>query len=161
MSTRHGNAIVHHGPLSRIEGSDDAPGLSFLKSFLPILDSLDAQPPIANFVVSEVRFIINRGTALSLSELLKMFGMRSQKLQIFRHDVETAWQIEQGTGKWTVGFEGTSTTQLKGDDVLVTVAEMNVWELERTEEAEIKLVEARCWMDPTPVTARAKIVFAK
>jgi hypothetical protein len=68
---------------------------------------------------------------------------------------------KQGTGKWTVGFEGTSTTQFTGDDVPVAVAEMNIWELEKNEEGEIKLAEARCWTDTTPVMARAKIVFAK
>jgi hypothetical protein len=47
MSTRHGKCIVHHGPLGTIDVK--APGLDFLKTFLPIFDSLDA-PPIAKFV---------------------------------------------------------------------------------------------------------------
>lgn len=52
-------------------------------------------------------------------------------------------------------------TQFTGDDVPVAVAEMNIWELEKNEEGEIKLAEARCWMDTTPVMARAKIVVAE
>jgi hypothetical protein len=115
---------------------------------------------VAEFVLPKVRFIINRETTVSLSELLKMFEIRSQKLQMFRHGVETAWQMEQGSGKWTVGFEGKSTTQFRGCCSCHS-CQMNIWELERTEDGEIKPGEARCWMDSTPITARAKIVFAK
>ena len=54
--------------------------------------------------------------------------MRHRMLQVFRHDVTRAWEIERDDGI-TVIFENESTTQFKGDDVQVKVAEMNTWEL--------------------------------
>jgi len=160
MSTRQTPCTIHRGSLEILNPSIDAPGLRFLAQFLPILDSLNAQPPVSAFVSPDLRFIVNRETTLSLAQLSQMFQMRAKNLQLFRHDVELAWQVEREGGRgWTVGFEGTSTTQFRGDEVLVRVAEMNVWELEKGEEGGLRLVEARCWMDPAAVTARAEVIF--
>jgi hypothetical protein len=74
-------------------------------------------------------------------------------LQYFKHDVSKTWEIPR-EGGCTVIFEGVSTTQFKDDDVKIRVGEMNVWELEGSEE--LKLVEARWWMDPSAIHQRVK-----
>jgi len=152
---------IHDGSYETIPDSASE-GLVFLKAFLPLLDSLNnAVPQIRTFVVETAKFVINRDAPVTLEELLEMLQMRGKMLQVFRHDVTRAWEI-QGESGATVIFESESTTQFKGDDVQVKVAEMNVWELRRDRRTSaLKLSEARCWMDPSAVQRRAKEVFRK
>ena len=149
---------VHYGSYETIPDSASE-GLVFLKTFLPVLDSLDAAPQISPFTVETAKFVINRDAPVTLEKLSEMLRMRSKMLQLFKHDVARAWEIA-GESAVTVIFESESTTQFKGDEVQVKVAEMNVWELKRDLKAGVlKLAEARCWMDPSTVQNRAKEFF--
>ena len=150
---------IHHGSYESIP-SNASPGLLFLKMFLPILDSLDEFPPIHHYVSPDARFVINGEAPLSLAKVSEMFGMRRKAVQKFKHDVSVAWEIQREKG-YSVIFEGTSATQFRSDDVECQVAEMNVWELETSGYGEeLKLVEARCWMDPSAVRDRSKVVVS-
>jgi hypothetical protein len=149
---------IHYGSIESIP-THASHGLLFLKSFLPILDSLDESPAITPHVSSTAQFITNRDSPISIESLLGMFRMRHKMLQSFKHDVSKAWEISTEKG-CTVIFESVSTTRFKNDDVKIGVAEMNVWELEREEGSEeLKLVEARCWMNPVAIQNRAKEIF--
>ena len=161
MSTySKGSCLIRTGSYESIP-SDASPGLLFLKQFLPILDSLDEDPPIAQFVSPDVRFIINQEAPTSLAKLAEMLGMRRERVRLFKHDVFKAFEIQREMG-FTVIFESTSTTQFNGDDVKLVVAEVNIWELERQENSgELQLVEARCWMDPSAIQRRAKEIFSQ
>ena len=102
---------------------------------------------------------MNHEPPLWVEILSEMFSIRREMLQLFKHDVLKAWEIQRDRGV-TVIFESVSTTQFKDDDVELEVAEMNVWELEVAEgNGELKLVEARCWMDPAVIQSRAREIF--
>jgi len=150
---------IHHGSRESIP-SNASSGLLFLKTFLPILDSLkEASSSIPGYVSPNAQFIMNHGSPLSVEKLSEMFSIRREMLQLFKHDISKAWEIQR-EGGCTVIFESVSTTQFKGDDVELGVAEMNVWELEVAEgNGGLKLVEARCWMDPAVVQSRAREIF--
>ena len=149
---------IHHGSQESIP-SNASTGLLFLKTFLPILDSLEkASSSIPAYVSPKAQFIINN-EPLSVEKLSAMLSKRREMLQLFKHDVSKAWEIQR-EGGCTVIFESLSTTQFKDDDVELEVAEMNVWELEGAEgNGGLKLVEARCWMDPAVVQSRAREIF--
>src|SRR5271170_3157673 len=148
---------VHYGSHNDIPESASE-GLLFLKSFLPVLDSLDASPPIDPYVFTTTQFVVSRDAPITLKKLSEMHQMRHEMLQVFRHDVSRAWEIERESGI-TVIFESESTTQFKGDDLQVKVAEMNVWELKKGSLGRLRLSEARCWMDPSAVRKRATEFF--
>src|SRR5277367_2617418 len=148
---------VHYGSHNDIPESASE-GLLFLKSFLPVLDSLDASPPIDPYVFNTTKFVINRDAPITLEKLSEMHQMRHKMLEVFRHDVTRAWEMERDSGI-TVIFESESITQFKWDDVQIKVAEMNVWELTRVSVDRLKLTEARCWMDPAAVHKRATEFF--
>lgn len=154
---------IHQGSIDSIS-STSSPGLLFLKTFLPILDSLDETPAITLHVFPQVKFITNGDSPISLENILEMFRMRHKMLQYFKHEVSKAWEIpgKEGGG-CTIIFESVSSTQFKDDEHKIGVAEMNVWELEREgTDGELKLVEAKCWMDPAVIHNHAKeIVGAK
>jgi hypothetical protein len=148
---------VHYGSYETIPDSASE-GLLFLKSFLSVLDSLDASPPIDPYVFNTTQFVLNRDAPITVEKLSEMHQMRHRMLQVFRHDVTRAWEIERDAGI-TVIFESESTTQFKGYDVQVKVAEMNTWELKRVSWGRLRLTEARCWMDPSAVQKRANEFF--
>jgi hypothetical protein len=150
---------IHQGSQESIP-SNASPGLLFLKTFLPILDSLDdASSSIPTYVSPKAQFIMNHEPPLSVEKLSEMFSIRREMLQLFKHDVTKAWEISR-EGGCTVIFESTSTTQFKDDDVELEVAEMNVWELDGLKgDKGLKLVEARCWMDPAVIQGRARAIF--
>ena len=150
---------IHHGSQESIP-LNASPGLLFLKTFLPLLDSLDdASSSISTYVSPKAQFIMNHDPPLSVERLSEMFFTRREMLQLFKHDVSKAWEISR-EGGCTVIFESVSTTQFKGDDVELEVAEMNVWELEGSKgDKGLKLVEATCWMDPAVIQSRARVIF--
>jgi hypothetical protein len=151
---------IHHGSRESIP-SNASRGLLFLKTFLPILDSLaeDVSSSIPAYVSSKAQFIMNHEPPLSFEKLSEMFSTRREMLQLFKHNVSKAWEIQR-EGGGTVIFESVSTTQFKDDDVELEVSEMNAWELEVAEgTGELKLVEARCWMDPAVIQSRAREIF--
>src|SRR5277367_4872629 len=110
---------VHYGSYETISDSASE-GLVFLKTFLPVLDSLDAAPQINAFVVDTAKFVINRDPPVTVEKLSEMLQMRSKMLQLFKHDVTKAWEIENESGV-TVIFESESTTQFRGDEVRIKV----------------------------------------
>ena len=102
---------------------------------------------------------MNHDSPLSVEKLSEMFSTRREMLQLFKHDVSKAWEISR-EGGCTVIFESASTTQFKDDDVGLEVSEINVWELEGSNgDNGLKLVEARCWMDPAVIQTRARVIF--
>jgi hypothetical protein len=161
MTTTNRGCAVHRGSYQSIPSSA-SPGLLFLKLFLPIIDSLDESQSLDRFCLPGAQFHSTLGDPVLLEQLPEIFRKRRDMLQFFSHDVSSAWEIE-GERSCTVIFEGVSRTQFKGDCMSLTVAEMNVWELEREKEGgELKLIQARCYMDPSAVQNRAKqIVEAK
>jgi hypothetical protein len=85
--------------------------------------------------------------------------MRNKRTEKFGHELIKAWDVPGPEGR-TVIFESVSTTRFKGDDMDVLVNEMGMWELEKVDE-EWKLVKARFWMDPGPVSQRAQEFFGQ
>jgi hypothetical protein len=148
---------IHHGSYQSIPPTA-SPGLLFLQAFLPVMDSLDPSPAITPFLTPQTRFLIN-DTQLLQETLTSMHRMRSERLEVFKHDVSIAWDIQHEHGH-TVIFESVSITRFRGDTVDNRVTEMNVWELGSEGGEELKLVEARCCMDPINVQKRAKEFFA-
>ena len=153
MTTR-----VHYGSYENIPNSASE-GLLFLKKFLPILDSLDPAPPISPYLDESAKFVTNRDPPVTPENLSQMHQMRHKMLQLFKHDVSRVFEIPRAGG-CTVIFESKSTTQFKGDDVQVIIAEINIWELEREKgTGKLVLVGASCCMDPSAVQNRAKEFF--
>jgi len=154
---------IHQGGSESIS-NDASAGLQFLKRSLVTLDSLDPDPPVWQFLSKRAQFAINSDPSIPAEDLAKMFSMRHEKLEKFGHEVTRAWDIiEQPGGKrHTVIFDSVSTTQFKGDSVEIKVAELNVWELEdEGENDELKLVTAKCWMNPSAVHERARQLFSQ
>src|SRR5579859_985094 len=133
------SATVHEGSLATIPASA-SPGLTFLRSFLPVLDSLDPSSDISTFCSPSATFAINRSPAVPVTRVMEMLQMRSEKLQTFGHDLKRAWDIPSEDGR-TLIWESISVTRFKVDNVDVLVNEMSVWEIQDIE-GEWKLVRA-------------------
>lgn len=156
---------MHAGPLDRLP-STASPGLLFLQSFIPALDSLEpAGNPIRTFITADALFVVNGQAIGTLAQVTNMIEARSTKLSTFRHDVSKAWDIAEDDGprpRRTVMYESTSVTVFRDDpeQLSVEVAEFNIVELEiRGSQAgsgppQYKAVELRTFMDAKPVHDR-------
>jgi hypothetical protein len=150
---------IHHGAPSAITPSG-SPGLLFLKSFFPLLDSLEPADALKlkNDVLPTAQFIIN-GTSIGTTEqVIPMLSMRAQKLARFKHEVDIIWDIlpAHDQKKRTVMYESTSVTVFKEDKEEVKVREFNIIELEDQGEGSWKAMELRTFMDTSPVRDKGK-----
>jgi hypothetical protein len=152
---------IHQGPYQDIPSSA-SPGLLFLKSFLPLLDSLveDELSQLPALLAPQATFRINNAPPTPAEKVLPMLSMRAAKVARFAHEVETAWDIPRGGGR-TVAYESTSVTVFKDDkeEVECKVKEFNLIELVEVEEGAWKAETLKTWMDSAPVTDRAKAVM--
>jgi hypothetical protein len=157
-------ASIHKGSYQSIP-SDASPGLIWLKSFLPILDSLNSQDHTAlhEYLGPTATFAINNGEPKLAEQVLPMLAMRSTMVSKFLHDVHTVWDVGKEDGRRTVLYESTSTTVFKNDEEgqEIKVKEFNIIELEKGDNDALAAVELRTYMDPSPVSARAQTVMAK
>lgn len=160
---------IHRGPYNEIPATA-SPGLLFLKSLLPALDSLgpfNGTPELSMYLAPNATFIMNSGAAIPAASILQMLPKRGEKLSKFRHDVHMAWDIAatDGSGKRTVMYESTSTSCFKLDPeaVEIKVGEFNIVELVLTEDSvtgvtELKALQLRAFLDGAPVTSRAQML---
>ena len=158
-------AAIHQGSFQSIPSSG-SPGLAWLKTFLPILDSLEPEDTklLPGYLAPSATFTINNSAPQCAEQVLPLLAMRSNGLSRFWHDVHTAWDISKGdVGGRTVMYEATSTTVFKADPEAqeVQVKEFNVVELVRGEDGKLRALELRSYMDPAPVSARAQTIMAK
>ncbi|KAK0639900.1 hypothetical protein B0T16DRAFT_249358 [Cercophora newfieldiana] len=155
-------ATIHRGPYLAIQ-KDASPGLVFLRQFLTASDSLstDDHKVLCNQLHPDATFTINNNPAITLDQLLPMLAMRSTKVSKFGHDVHTAWDIAEDDGGRTLMYESTSFTVFKGDpeSVEARVNEFGVIELSRCSGGELKATKLRTYMDPAPVSARARLAM--
>jgi len=159
-------AFVHVGSLENLP-STASPGLMFLQTLLPALDSLEpAVNSLRTLVTADAPFIINGQATGTLAQVVTMFEARSTRLSVFRHDVKKAWDIAYDDGplsRRTVMYESTSVTIFKDDpeQLSVEVDEFNIVELEprgsqyESEHPQYKAVELKTFMNAKPVQERA------
>lgn len=151
---------IHHGPYTSIP-STSSPGLQFLKSFLPALDSLDPiAKPVAPFLHPEAKIYVGSNPPNTSQQVIPLLEVRGKHLSAFHHDMEVAWDIvpEGSDGrKRTVMFQATSATVFRNDpdQFVVRVEEFNVLELEQQEDRGLQVVEMRTYVDAQPVQDRA------
>jgi hypothetical protein len=160
---------IHKGPYSEIPATA-SPGLLFLKSLLPALDSLGPfkdTPELSNYLAPDATFVMNGGAAIPAVSVLQMLPKRGEKLSKFHHDVHMAWDFAavDGSGTRTVMYESTSTSCFKLDPEAeeIKVAEFNIIELVPTVDSvtgvtELKALQLRAFLDGAPVTARAQMI---
>jgi hypothetical protein len=84
------------------------PGLIFLKSYVPLLDSTN--PPLADVTAPNAVLISNGGTPSKITDLLPMFSKRAEMLDLFSHTEEDVqvWDLEGEAGKRTVIWSSVS-----------------------------------------------------
>ena len=104
-------------------------------------------------------FIINKGPSIEANDMLPMFSMRPAKVARFGHDTHVLWDMAHEDGSRTAMFESTSFTVFKenNEGMEVRVKEFNVVELVMCD-SELKSLEVRTYMDPSPVSERAQAV---
>ncbi len=155
---------VHQGPCASIH-SEASPGLVWLKSFLPIIDSLNVHDhkDLGKYLDASATFTINNGDPVAAEKIVSMLAMRSTGLSKFGHEVHTAWDVAGDDGGRTVFYESTSTTVFKADEAAqeISVKEFNVIELVKGGDGGLKATALRTYMDPSPVSARAAALKAK
>lgn len=157
---------IHKGPISKI-GDDASPGLKFLKTFLPVLDSVSAVQltKLPKYMLPDATFILNNSQPMNIENLLPMLSMRSMKVARFNHDLYTTWDISKDNGGQTIISEGTSCTVFRDDEdeAEVVVRELNIIELDKDKESgdELKVSSMRTYMDPGPVSHRAMLVASE
>ena len=160
---------IHHGPYTTIP-TPTTPGLHFLKTFLPALDSLDAEShPIAPFLHPDADLSVNSNPPNKGSQVLPLLEVRSKHLAAFGHEVEVAWDIDleqeddderQGKCRRTVMFEATSSTVFRDDpdQFAVKVKEFNILDIKKQDAgsgSEFQVVQMRTYLDARPVQDRA------
>lgn len=152
------STTIHQGSYQSIP-VDASPGLLFLKAFLPILDSLNAEDvaTLSDYLTAEATFTINNGTPVQSEHVLPMLSMRSQKLSKFGHDLHIAWDIAKADGNRTLLYESTSSTVFKEDaeSVEAKVKEFNIVELVSVD-AGFRARDLRTYMDASPVSEIAR-----
>ncbi|KAJ5811871.1 hypothetical protein N7474_008172 [Penicillium riverlandense] len=157
-------ANIHHGDTIEIPASS-SPGLRFLQSLLPLLDSLNTIDiaKLDEFICPTARFTVNGVLIGKLAEIKTMFLMRAQNLAYFGHEVDVTWDIQASEGSKnhrTIMYESTSVSIFKADSEKeeIRVREFNIIELEEQEEGLWKAVELRTFMDPSAVSEKARTV---
>lgn len=170
---------IHHGPYTTIPPRT-TPGLHFLKTFLPALDSLDAEShPIAPFLHPDADIYVDSNPPNKGNQVVPLLEVRRRHLAAFGHEVEVAWDIAlepedeaqaqpgargQGHGyrkdKRTVMFEATSSTVFRDDpdQFAVKVKEFNILDIEKQDAgsgSEFQVVQMRTYLDARPVQDRA------
>lgn len=85
---------IHHGPYETIL-STASPGLLFLKSFLPAVDTLDpAIHPLTPFFTPNAPILICSNPPSTASATIPLLEVRSRHLSHFHHQVHIAWDID-------------------------------------------------------------------
>jgi hypothetical protein len=95
------------GPLQSIP-SNASPGILYLKSFLPIVDSKKVN--LQDIISPEALLVSNGSPPTKFTDVLPMFERRSEMLDHFSHEdypVE-AWDLAGADGKRTVIFASIS-----------------------------------------------------
>lgn len=155
---------IHRGPYLAIH-NDSSPGLRFLRLFLTTSDSLSKHDHnlLSSCLHPDAAFIINNSPAVKPDQMLPMLATRSTKVSKFGHDVLVAWDIAEADGRRTVIYESTSFTVFKDDpqSVEVRVNEFSVIELSNCDGGELKAHKLRTYMDPAPISERARLVMEK
>lgn len=155
---------IHQGSYQSIS-SDASPGLVWLKSFMPTIDSLNGgdYTALQQYLGPRATFITNNSEPKLAEQVLPMLAMRSTMVSKFLHDVHTVWDIGKEDGKRTVLYESTSTTVFKDDEEgqEILVREFNIIELATNDQGVLTAVELRTYMDPSPVSSRAQTVMAR
>ena len=172
MKTHTMKTTIHHGPYTTIP-TLTTPGLHFLKTFLPALDSLDAEThPIAPFLHPDADISVNSNPPNKGCQVVPLLEVRRKHLSAFGHEMEVAWDIaleeadpgdqRQAQGKdrgdkRTVMFEATSSTVFRDDpdQFAVKVREFNILDIEKEAGSEFQVVQMRTYLDARPVQDRA------
>lgn len=159
--------FTHTGPYQAISDSS-SPGLVFLKTFLPVLDSLDPEKgdAMAGFLTPGATFSINGLPGATVDKIQPMRKIRSERVARFGHDVRAAWDVASGPdGARTVMYESVSTTVYKDDPqgLELPVAEFTVMDLVPAGDgvAGLKAKVLRTYMNASAVTQRAAMLFGK
>ncbi|OQE21762.1 hypothetical protein PENSTE_c011G01100 [Penicillium steckii] len=85
---------IHHGPYETIP-EKASPGLSFLKSFLPALDTLDpASNPLTPFFTPNAPILVGSNPPSTANATIPLLDIRSRHLSHFHHQVHIAWDID-------------------------------------------------------------------
>lgn len=157
---------VHRGPYSSI-ASTASPGLSFLRDFLPALDSLDPSThPVVPFLHPEASISVGSNPPNTGKQAVPLLEVRRKHLSSFHHDMHIAWDIvpegQDPAQRRTVMFEATSATVFRNDpdQFAVRVKEFHIIELQKRpkeKEGEVpwQVVEMRTYLDARPVQDRA------
>src|SRR6202000_1257755 len=98
---------TYNGQLASIPDTS-TPGLVFLKSYVPLLDS--ASPPMGDLASPNAVLITNGGPPMKVTDLAPMFSMRAEALDLFSHmekDMQV-WDLEGDAGKRTVIWSSVS-----------------------------------------------------
>ncbi|KAK9352281.1 hypothetical protein V1505DRAFT_395737 [Lipomyces doorenjongii] len=131
---------VHVGEYHSIP-DDSSPGLVFLKKFLPVLDSLDENTSIGDFVLPETRFIVGDNVT-NADSLATMFRIR----RFTGAFGSSGWLQQRQT-------YAVSITKFQDDpqQLPVQVPEFNVIELEpsASDSGKFVAVELRSYLDPS------------
>lgn len=148
---------THHGSIDTIP-SDASLGLLFLKSFLPIIDSLNFDgEALSKLLTPDATFNINHHAPMATEIVLSVLSNRSTMVAKFGHELDTVWDIAKEDGTRTVLYQSTSTTVFKDDSEELKVKEFNVIELVSTEDG-LKAWQLRTYMDASPIENRAKAI---
>lgn len=84
---------VHHGPYESIADTA-SPGLRFLKRFLPIVDSVEADhEPIGPFFTPNAPILIGSNPPNTASQTTPLLEVRTRHLSHFHHEVHVAWDL--------------------------------------------------------------------
>jgi len=162
-------AHIHTGPHHTIP-STASPGLRFLKTFLPAMDSLNpGADPLGQYLAPDAAFIINGGEPTSAETILGMMEMRSRRLKTFRRDLKHVWDVEMedGSGRRVVMYESVSVTIFRDDpdEKAIEVAEFSTIELEPVDGGEgtgfagfegLAASVLKTFMDANPIMRRLK-----
>ncbi|KAK5807489.1 hypothetical protein VI817_001747 [Penicillium citrinum] len=85
---------IHHGPYETIP-EKTSPGLSFLKSFLPALDTLDpASNSLTPFFTPNAPILIGSNPPSTADATIPLLEIRSRHLSHFHHHIHIAWDID-------------------------------------------------------------------
>jgi len=85
---------IHHGPHETIP-EKTSPGLSFLKSFLPALDTLDpVSSPLTPFFTLNAPILIGSNPPSTADATIPLLEIRSRHLSHFHHQIHIAWDID-------------------------------------------------------------------
>ncbi|KAJ5773727.1 hypothetical protein N7457_008623 [Penicillium paradoxum] len=93
---------IHHGPYESIPTSA-SPGLTFLRRFLPALDSLSPdENRITPFFTPSAPILVGSEPPTAASQAVPLLEVRSHHVSKFHHHIHIAWDIDLGSDKGPV-----------------------------------------------------------